>query len=73
MEKSSTLQNNSWASGTNLFRVVGNPTDNGDGSETVTVEFSFPLGSTSRFHPIKPNYRSIDRNPTRPSSISYLR
>jgi beta-glucanase (GH16 family) len=49
METSSTLQNNSWASGTNLFRVVGNPTDNGDGSETVTVEFSFPLGSTSRF------------------------
>ena len=49
METSSTLQPDSWESGTSLFRIVGNPIDNGDGSETVTVEFTFPLGSTSRF------------------------
>lgn len=53
VEVSGTLQKDSWESGTSLFRSVSTPIDNGDGSETVTVEFVFPLGSSKRFIRLK--------------------
>lgn len=49
VETSSTLQSDSWLSGTNLFKVIGDPFDNGDGSESVTVEFAFPVSSNGQF------------------------
>lgn len=49
VETSSTLQSDSWLSGTNLFRLIGDPIDNGDGSESVTVEFAFPVSNSGQF------------------------
>ncbi len=49
VETSSTLQPGSWLSGTNLFKIIGDPIDNGDGSESVTVEFAFPVSSSGQF------------------------
>lgn len=49
LETSTTLQPDSWLSGAQLFRQVGTTIDNGDGSETVTVEFAFPISSSGQF------------------------
>lgn len=49
VESSTSLQSDSWSSGTHLFRVVGTPVNNGDGSETVTVEFAFPPNPSGHF------------------------
>ena len=49
VETSSTLQPGSWQSGSHLFREIGDPIDNEDGSETVTIEFVFPANSSGQF------------------------
>ena len=49
VETSSTLQSDSWLSGANLFKIIGDPIDNEDGSESVTVEFAFPVSSSGQF------------------------
>ena len=53
VEVSGNLAEGSWESGTSLFNLVGSPHDNGDGSETVTMEFAFPVDVGRRFLRLK--------------------
>ena len=43
VEMSGNLAPNSWSTNTSLLNPIGLPRQNGDGTETVKVEFAFPL------------------------------
>ena len=53
VEMSGDLAEDSWDSRGALLNLIGIPRQNGDGSETVTIEFAFPIDVGRRFFRLK--------------------
>ena len=53
VEDSGNLAEDSWKTIAALLNPIGEPRDNGDGTETVSVEFAFPIDVGRRFLRLK--------------------
>lgn len=53
VEDSGDLAEDSWKTIATLLNTIGEPRDNGDGTETVSVEFAFPIDVGRRFLRLK--------------------
>ena len=53
VEDSGNLAEDSWKTIATLLNPIGEPRDNGDGTETVSVEFAFPIDVGRRFLRLK--------------------